>query len=104
MAEPKKLYYRRTFLNRPGHHSGARVLADVKTTRSYNRGATIVIGHVILADCSEEIALDFHATDPTKLRNSIHKAKLLAATFAELSIALESQLNVVGKPASMEDE
>jgi hypothetical protein len=47
---PTRRFYRRRFLNRPRHHQGAHVIADVEL-RTYSDDTMGVDGSVHLADC-----------------------------------------------------
>ncbi|AKU17483.1 hypothetical protein [Luteipulveratus mongoliensis] len=75
-----RLYYRRRFLNRRGHHAGAYAIAQVDLKRA--RGAdpdepTRVDADLHLADCHRMVTLDFYADDRDSARNALHKARLL---------------------------
>ena len=56
----RAVLYRRRFLNRPRHHLGAHVIAEVDVERP-DSGAPYVDARLHLSDCSRHITLDFSA-------------------------------------------
>ena len=84
-------FYRRTFLNRRGHHAGAYVIADLSMESYLSDGVPTreVSGEFTVADCGRVVGLDFTVRDVATARNSLHKARLLAKIAAEFTAALE---------------
>ncbi|MFD7022492.1 hypothetical protein [Promicromonospora sukumoe] len=72
-------FYRRTFLNRRGHHAGAYTLADITTEPGFTRDeqAKRVSARLTIADCGRVVTLDLDADTPADARNALHKARLL---------------------------
>jgi hypothetical protein len=91
----RRVHYRRTFLNSPGHHAGAYVIASIERGTAEN-GRAWVDADLTVADCSTVTTLDFWVADdatPATRRNALHKARVLrevvTAFVAELERALE---------------
>ena len=82
-----KRYYVRKFLNRPGHHGGAYVLATVEQEWS----------ELEIADCSRHIRLEFPLDSRSDRSNSIRKAKLLAKVAVDFLDALEAEAKAAEK-------
>ena len=84
-----KGFYRRHFLNRPGMHSHAHVIASTDTiyedTR-YNHDASFDI-----ADCSRTINLYFDMDDEKCRKNSMHKLDTLIKDLSDFRDALAKQ-------------
>ena len=77
MSKHEKILYRkRTWLNRPGHHSIGLVHAEV--TREPGHGW--VDGYMTIGDCSRTITLSLGYCGKTELANSIFKLDTLMAT------------------------
>jgi hypothetical protein len=90
----RRLYYRRSFLNRPGHHAGAYVIADVTLQRGTSGGLT-VDGDLTIADCARVTSLDFYvASDASaaERRNALHKARVLRDVVNDFVEAFEAAL------------
>ncbi len=92
-------YYRREWLNRPGFHAGAYVIAEVERHRP-ERGVAWVDGTLVVADCARVVTLDFRAyDDETRAQdvgNALHKARLLRDVVAEYTGALEDACGWLG--------
>lgn len=71
-------YYQRKFLNRPGYHAGAYVLATVEGS----------CGYLTIADGRRLITLDFYVSTPENRRNSLHKVDALIDTLTAMRAAL----------------
>ena len=84
-----KRYYVRKFLNRPGHHGGAYVIATVEQEWS----------ELEIADCSRHIRLEFPLDSRDDRSNSLRKAKLLADVGAQFLAALEAEAKAAEKRA-----
>ncbi|MGH8985557.1 MAG: hypothetical protein ACRDY6_16990 [Acidimicrobiia bacterium] len=89
-------FYARRFLNSPGHHAGAYVLAVVEQTRSDDADPYPEI-FFELADCSRHVALDFPLTTASSRRNSVRKARLLADAATRFADALEAEADAIAE-------
>ena len=79
----------RRFLNRPGFHAGAYVLAEIQDTSAkelwYEDGELCnPEPHLVLeiADCSDRIQLAFGVRSTESVRNSLHKLDTLTDAIA----------------------
>ena len=91
---PNRFYIRR-FLNRPGHHAGAYVLASVTDTSGWDpdsEGQPWI--EFEIADCSRRVSLDFPLHSGPERRNSLHKARLLLRTLEAFVAALEAEVRL----------
>lgn len=79
-------YYRREFLNRPGKHAGAYVLASINRSAPY--------GTVTIADCDRIVRLEFDGADASDRRNAIRKATVLIETLTDFRNALAESCTV----------
>lgn len=87
-------YYIRKFLNRPGHHGGAYVLASVEdTTKSSENGDSAFV-EFELSDCFHRIGLDFPLGTRIERGNSLAKARLLAEVTARFLESLEAEIDL----------
>lgn len=84
-------FYRRTFLNRRGHHAGAYALADFTVEPGFTADddAKRVSARLSIADCGRVVTLDFDADTPAEARNALHKARLLRDILDQSVDALE---------------
>ncbi|MFE7504383.1 hypothetical protein [Promicromonospora sp. NPDC057488] len=84
-------FYRRTFLNRRGHHAGAYALADITTEPGFTDDAQAkrVSARLTIADCGRVVTLDLDADTPAEARNALHKARLLRDIIDQSVEALE---------------
>ena len=73
-------YYKRAFLNKPGHESIGFILAEHKPGSRWN---TLTIG-----DCSRHIDLSLDAHTPADRRNTLAKLNLLIDTIMGLRNAI----------------
>lgn len=85
-------FYARRFLNRPGHHGGAYVLASVEDTTKYKLEDGDAWAEFELADCARRISLEFPLTTGKERRNSLRKARLVAKVATEFADALEKEV------------
>ena len=83
----RTVLYRRRFLNRPRHHLGAHVIAEVDVERP-DAGAPYLDARLHLSDCSRHISLDFSAYDRRDAENALRKVAVLRAVLDELEQAL----------------
>ena len=81
-------FYRRTFLNRRGHHAGAYVLADVSVEREPARGPWVDAA-LTVADCHRIATLDFTFNTDAGRENALRKARLLRDVVNAFTDALE---------------
>ncbi len=91
-------FYRRTFLNRRGHHAGAYALADITTEPGVTRDkqAKRVSARLTIADCGRVVTLDLDADTPAEARNALHKARLLRDILDQSVEALERAVEDAG--------
>ncbi|PJI93546.1 hypothetical protein [Luteimicrobium subarcticum] len=89
MSDP---YYARDFLNTPGHHGGAYVLATVETDAD-TAGESLVgpslDARLTVSDCGRVTTLNFVCYEADDIDNALHKARLLRRTVDEFAAALE---------------
>ena len=83
----RTVLYRRRFLNRPRHHLGAHVIAEVDV-ECPDAGAAYVDARLHLSDCSRHITLDFSAYDRREAENALRKVAVLRAVLDELAAGL----------------
>jgi hypothetical protein len=85
----------RKFLNRPGHHAGAYVLAAVEDSTKLKQDPNglwpWVEVSLTLADCSRVVGFDFELETASERRNSLHKIDLLAETLNRFQEALHEE-------------
>src|SRR5687767_7609363 len=94
---PDRFYFRR-FLNRPGHHGGAYLLASVEdTSRRDDDGESGAWIEFELADCSRRVRLEFPLGTRRDRLNSTRKAHLLLT-------AVEAFVAAVDEEARLSDE
>jgi hypothetical protein len=86
-------FYRRSFLNRRGHHAGAYVIADVRLERDQRSPRSWVVADLTIADCNRVAVLDFGVNDPHDAANALHKARLLSDVVAAFADALEAAVD-----------
>lgn len=82
-------FYRRTFLNRRGHHAGAYAIAEVRLTRGTTQQAALIDACLTIADCHRVAMLDFHASERRDVANAVHKARVLRVVVVDFVAALE---------------
>ena len=82
-------FYRRTFLNRRGHHAGAYVIAEVRLDRGTTQQAAVVDACLTIADCHRVATLDFYAGERRDLANAVHTARVLRDVVVDFVVALE---------------
>lgn len=96
MATPRfRRFYRRRFLNRPRHHQGAHVIAEVEVERWPGQTPS-VSADVHLADCRRCITLDFDATTRAEAANALRKVALLREVLGEFEEALARAVDDAG--------
>jgi hypothetical protein len=94
------VFYRRRFLNRPRHHLGAHVIAEVDVERPdverLDAGPAYVDARLHLSDCSRHITLDFSAYDRRDAENALRKVAVLRAVLDEFEEGLARGLTDAG--------
>lgn len=103
----------RRFLNLPGFHGGAYVVAYVEDTSSREFTKRDPFGHegsgfvnpqprliLEIADCSNRINLEFELDSELDVENSLHKIDVLAATLAEFRAGLVEESRLYRERAS----
>ena len=90
-----RVLYRRRFLNRPRHHLGAHVIAEVEIERS-SSSRPYVSADLHVSDCSRHITLDFSAETRAEATNALRKVAILRAVLADLEVALSAAVEEAG--------
>lgn len=92
----------RRFLNRPGHHGGAYVIAVVPDSSSCtDQGCDhrwCSDPELAISDCDRVIRLEFSRHDASARRNSLHKLDVLLDALTRFRAALESEYAAAGAP------
>ena len=88
-------FYRRRFLNRPRHHLGAHVIAEVVVERPRG-GRPGVTATLHLADCSRCVTIDLDAYDRRDAANALHKIATLREVVTDLERALNTAIDEAG--------
>ena len=88
---PKNRLFIRRFLNRPGHHAGAYLLARIGDTTGESGSYVDADVTLEIADCSRRIALNFPLTLRAERANSLRKARLLADALQRFATALSAE-------------
>lgn len=85
-------YYRRTFLNRPGHHASAFIYATVSCTKADDQECASF--ELTIGDCYRSISLSIDAYSQEAATNSLYKLDTLIETLTEYREAFrhESEL------------
>ncbi len=97
MSRPRRsrrAYYRRSFLNRPGHHAGAYVIAEVTVGGDEDRRR--VDAELTIADCSRVTTLEFYVdsrSSAAERSNAVHKARVLREVVTAFTAQLEAALS-----------
>lgn len=85
----------RQFLNRPGFHGKAAVIASVEDTSVLDeaelRFHRVPDIYLSISDCSKECALEFNLEGREAQRNSLYKINTLIASLERFRDALESE-------------
>src|SRR6476646_5899374 len=89
-----RAFYRRSFLNRPRHHLGAHVIADVTVERP-RKGDSYVDACLHLADCHRSIELDFTAYARREAANALRKVRILREVLVDFEAGLRAALEEV---------
>ena len=84
-------FYRRRFLNRPRHHQGAHLIAEIEL-KKYNK-TWWIDADVHLADCFRCVDLDFNIDSRATERNALRKIALLREILTDFETELQSAVN-----------
>lgn len=91
----------RQFLNRPGYHGKAAIVASVEDTSQlakeelrFGRAPSIYLN---ISDCSREVTLQFNLRTPNEQVNSLYKAKTLVGAITKFQTALEDEVALLRK-------
>lgn len=90
----------RKFLNKPGHHAGAYVLAEVEDSTKHKKGKhgwPYVHVDLTLADCSRVVSLDFDLSTSRQRANSLHKIDLLVESLTQFRDALRAEVDLAAE-------
>lgn len=85
-------FYRREFLNQPGHHTTGHILAYIEKTEPTKHWSGSI--EFTLADCSRQISLSFDIDDEADRANSLHKLDLLIDSLQQFKKAFEEECAV----------
>lgn len=84
----------RKFLNKPGFHAGAYVLAEVEDSTKHKKGKhgwPYVHVDLTLADCSRVVSFDFNLSSAQDRANSLHKIDVLVDSLTQFRDALQAE-------------
>lgn len=90
----------RKFLNKPGYHAGAYVLAEVEDSRKHKKrkhGWPYVHVDLTLADCSRVVSFDFDLSSARRRANSLHKIDLLVDSLIQFRDALRAEADLAAQ-------
>ncbi|MGH2702105.1 MAG: hypothetical protein ACRDJ2_10065 [Actinomycetota bacterium] len=90
----------RKFLNRPGYHAGAYVLAQVEDSSKHKKdkyGWPYVHVDLTLADCSRVVSFDFDLSTARQRANSLHKVDVLVDSLIQFRDALQAEVDLAAK-------
>jgi hypothetical protein len=91
----------RKFLNRPGHHGGAYVLAEVEDSTHLemdrNELQSWVNITLVLSDCSRMVSYDFNLETASERKNSLHKIDLLVETLSRFREAMYQEAELAAQ-------
>lgn len=89
----KIIFSKREFLNLPGHHSMANIVADITKYRGdEEKGERWINIHLGIADCNRTITLAIDYEDVEERKNALHKVDTLINTLTEFREALNKEL------------
>jgi hypothetical protein len=98
----------RQFLNRPGHHGTAAIIACVENTSRlakeelrYGRQPNVYLS---ISDCFKEVKLQFDLQTSSQQVNALYKIKTLVEALTEFRTALEEEIHLLRKRAAGSDE
>lgn len=91
----KVIFNKREFLNLPGHHSMANIVASIVKYRDGGdpeKGERWIDIQLGIADCSRTITLSIDHESKEDRENALHKVDTLISTLSEFREALEKEL------------
>lgn len=97
----KKKFYRRLWLNKPGFHSSAHVIArvaqEIRKDKKTGKVWKEIDASFLISDCSRNVSLDFSvygegARYDRELKNTIYKAHTLLHVVQDFIAALEEAI------------
>ncbi len=91
----------RKFLNRPGYHAGAYVLAEVEDSSNHKKDRDgrwpWVDITLVLSDCGRVVNYDFNLETAGARRNSLHKIDLLVETLRRFRDAMHQEADLAAQ-------
>lgn len=97
----------RQFLNKPGHHSTAAVIASVEDTsrlaKAELRYQRIPRVYLKISDCLREVKMQFDLQTPSQQSNSIYKIKILVDALTAFQAALEEEIQLLRERAAADE-
>lgn len=86
----------RKFLNKPGFHDRACIIAEVEDTSkkksdSLNRWDAIPHVKLLIADCDKKVTFDFDWDTPSDRKNSLQKVDVMIDALVKFREALEAE-------------
>jgi hypothetical protein len=90
----------RKFLNKPGYHAGAYVLAEVDDSTKHKKGKhgwPYVHVDLTLADCNRVVSFDFDLSSARQRANSLHKIDLLVDCLIQFREALRAEADLAAE-------
>ena len=90
----------RKFLNRPGYHAGAYVLAEVEDSTKHDKGKhgwPYVHVDLTLADCNRVVSFDFDLSSARQRANSLNKIDILVDTLIEFRDSLRAEADLAAE-------
>lgn len=90
----------RKFLNKPGFHAGAYVLAEVEDSTKHKKGKhgwPYVHVDLTLADCSRVVSFDFDLSSAKDRANSLHKINVLVESLIQFREALRAEVELTAE-------
>ncbi len=91
----------RRFLNRPGYHAGAYVLAEVEDSTNVKKDRNgrwpWVDITLVLSDCDRVVSYDFNLETASGRSNSLHKIDLLVETLSRFRDAMHQEAELAAQ-------
>jgi hypothetical protein len=86
-------YYRRSFLNRPGHHATAFIYATVPFTKAEDEEDSCY-PVLTIADCNRSISLSIDCGSGADAKNTLYKLDMLIETLTEFREAVRIECEI----------
>lgn len=93
----ERRFYTRRFLNLPGCHGGAYILAEVEATGPDDPDWSATEPFIEITDCARRVRLDFPLYSAEERRNSLRKARILAGELTRFADALEVEAELTAR-------